>query len=136
MTATPYEQPEWSAVDAADPLELVILLYEKSLRSVGEARRCLERGDIIGRVRALQSAVDCVLELVRSLNHPGQPELSRRLLELYVFVLDRMQEGNFRQQAEPLCQAENVLSTLLLGWRECQVRLQAEASATSAVLVA
>lgn len=132
MYANPYQQTEWSAVDAADPLELVILLYEKTLVSLSQARRCLEERDIAGRVRALQTACDCVMELVRSLDHHGQPEMTRRLLELYVFALDRMQAANFEQKVGPLNEAWTVLSTLAQAWRECRLKLQTEQAFTAA----
>jgi len=128
-SANPYEQWQWAAVDAADPLELVVLLFEKALKSVRQAQRSLVLGDVYGRARAIQVATDCVIELVQSLDRNRQPELAGRLLQLYAYVLDRLREANFRQQTKPLAEAEQVLTTLAEGWRECHARLQSEAAA-------
>jgi flagellar secretion chaperone FliS len=125
MTANPYQQPEWAAIDSADPLELVVLLYEKALRSMAQAHLAIERNDIALRSRSIQSAVDCVAELVHSLDRSAQPELAGRLLELYVFTLDRLREANFQQSLVPLAEAERVFSTLGQAWRECHAKLQA-----------
>jgi flagellar secretion chaperone FliS len=131
MPANPYQQAEWAAVDSADPVELVVLLYEKALSSISQARECVERKDIAGRSRSIQSAVNCIVELVQSLDMHGQPEMAGRLLELYVYALDRLREANFQQSAGPLTEAESVLSTLAQAWRECQAKLRQETKLTS-----
>ena len=131
MAANPYEQARWAAVEAAAPLELVLLLFTRALECVARARQALAEGDIPGRAHAIQGAMDCVVELARSLNRDEQPALTQSLAELYVFVLDRLREANFRQKAGPLDDAEPVLRTLLEAWTECRARLQSVAPRTA-----
>ena len=124
MVANPYEQARWTAVEAADPLELVLLLFTRTLECVSRARYAIAQGDIPGRTNAIQGAMDCMIELTHSLRREQQPELVHRLLELYSFVLDRLRDANYRQQSAPLDEAEPVLRTLLEAWVECRARLQ------------
>lgn len=127
MAANPYEQSRWAAVEAADPLELVLLLFIRVLECVARARQAIAERDIPGRAHAIQGAMACVIELTQSLDRNQQPELTQNLVELYAFVLDRLREANFRQQTGPLDDAEPVLRTLMEAWTECRARLQSVA---------
>ena len=127
MAANPYEQSRWAAAEAAEPLELVVLLFTRVLECIARARQAIAEGSIPVRAQAIQGAMDCMIELTQSLKRDQHPELTRNLVELYAFVLDRLREANFRQQSKPLDDAEPVLRTLLEAWTECHAQLQSAA---------
>ena len=101
----------------ASPLGILIQLYEGAVRFLRQARRALEAGDVPGRAEALRRAHAIVTELQVTLQHERAPELAAQLDALYDFVLDRITQGNLRQDPEPLAEAEKVLIELLEGWR-------------------
>lgn len=101
---------------SASPMELVRMLYEGAIESVGQARQSLLAGDIGGRARAISKAQAIVGELAQSLQ-PGSPELERNLRRLYDYVLSQLLEANAMQTEGPLVDAERVLTVLLDAWQ-------------------
>ncbi|MCS7044532.1 MAG: flagellar export chaperone FliS [Bryobacteraceae bacterium] len=117
MTANPYGDHLAERVLGADPVELIVILYEELLASLGEARRHLAVGDAQARARSVTRAFEILAELAQSLKPEGGAELAQRLLALYDFLFERIRQGNFEQQDQPLAEAEQVVRTLLEGWR-------------------
>lgn len=104
---------------AASPLKLIQLLYAAALESIAAARRHLQRGEILARVRATNKALRIVVELSRCLNHEVGGDLSRSLAALYAYVIRRLIEANATQKDAPLADAERLMSTLEEAWRAC-----------------
>jgi flagellar protein FliS len=127
MTSQPYGDHLETRILSATPLELVCILYDAMLASIGRARRALERGEVLERSRAVTHAVEIVYELGHSLNHDAGGELSVRLGALYEYVQRRLLEANLEQDDAGLAEAECLLSILAEAWRE----LPAAAAAAS-----
>jgi flagellar protein FliS len=117
MTVTPYGGHAAERVLGADPLELVVILYEELLSAIQEARRRVAAGQPLERGRSVSRALEILAELARSVNPEASPELAGRLLSLYGFLTERLQQGNFEQRDQPLAECEQVVGTLLEGWR-------------------
>jgi flagellar protein FliS len=106
-------------VMAANPLQLVRLLYRGALDSITTARRNLRLGEIRARSIAISKAMAIVTELARSLDFESYGELSQNLAELYGYVQNLLIDANVRQSDPPLVEAETLLSTLLEAWEYC-----------------
>lgn len=117
MTGNPYRDHLAERVLGADPVELVILLYEELARSIGEARRALAAADPRLRARAISRAMEIVGELARSVNPAADPQLASRLSQLYSFLLDQLHSAHAQQLDAPLANAEHVARTLLDAWQ-------------------
>jgi len=105
---------------AANPLELIEMLYSAVLDSIAAARRHLRRKDIRARAQAINKAFRIVAELSRCLNHEAGGDLSARLSALYSYVLRLLIEANARQNEAPLAEAEALINTLAAAWKACQ----------------
>jgi flagellar protein FliS len=114
-------------VMAANPLQLVRLLYRGALDSIAAARRHLRLGEIRARSSAINKTMAIVIELSRSLDRQVSGELGCNLAELYAYVQTLLVEGNVRQFDAPLAEAEALLSTLLEAWEYCAKKDYAEA---------
>jgi len=101
---------------SADPLELVRLLYQAATSAVRDARSHLAAGDIAARSRAISKAHRILAELTVSLDHQRGGEISRRLAQLYDYMMRRLIEANFRQSDPPLAEVLGLLATLAEGW--------------------
>ena len=110
-----------SRVMAADPVELIRMLYQAAIDSVQAARRHLAAGEIAERSNAIGHAIAVVSELDASLDHQAGGRLSRGLAELYTYMRRRLTEANLRQEDGPLAESEWLLATLLEGWRRVSV---------------
>jgi len=115
-------------VIAANPLQLVRLLYRGALDSIAAARRHLRQGEIRTRSAAISKAMAIVAELARSLDPQGSGELSQNLRELYGYVQTLLIEANVGQSDAPLAEAEKLLSILLEGWEHCAKNYDGSAS--------
>ena len=111
-------------VEHQDPVELVRLLYSKAIAKLGEALDHLEAGRIPERATAVAHASEVLLELQAALNMEAGGEIALNLARLYVYMQERLAEGNGRQTSEPLEECRSLLSTLLEGWRECESEVQ------------
>jgi|YNPBryunderm2012_1023409.scaffolds.fasta_scaffold00056_34 flagellar protein FliS len=113
-----------SAVLSADPLELIRILYGAALEAVGNARRCLAEGDILGRSRHITRTHAILTELSLTLNHEAGGEIARRLAELYDYMQRRLLDAHTTQRDEPLAEVASLLAVLLEGWRNCRPATQ------------
>jgi flagellar protein FliS len=108
------------AVAAADPLELVRMLYRGGIEAAREARRQQEAGRIAERTRAVNHLLEILNELVASLDLERGGEVARQLMSLYDYISWRTIEGNAQQKAEAFGEIERLLGVLLAGWEECR----------------
>ena len=108
----------------ADPVKLVALLYEGAIESTIAARRSLRAGDIAGRSRMISKATLILNELALNLDHTHGGEFSRRLAELYDYMIRRLNSANSEQTEAPLEEVERLLLTILGAWKECNASLQ------------
>jgi len=112
--ANPYLEAE---VLNADPVKLVQLLYRGAIDAVVTARRHLASGAIRLRSRSITKAWEILLELLQTLDHTHGGDLSRNLASLYTYMQTRLMEANSRQSDAPLKEVEDLLNTLMEGWR-------------------
>jgi flagellar protein FliS len=105
-----------SRVLAADPVELVSLLYQGAIQAVREARRHLAEGQIAERSRQINQACAIVIELATSLDHERGGEISQRLALLYDYMQRRLLQANMQQSDAPLADVLGLLTTLSEAW--------------------
>jgi flagellar protein FliS len=101
---------------SADPLELVRVLYQAATTAVRKARRHLAAGEIVPRSRAISHAYRVLSELNTALDHARGGDLSRRLAQMYGYMMRRLIDANFEQRDEPLAEVLGLLATLAEAW--------------------
>lgn len=99
---------------SASPVGLICLLHRGILDSIRAARTALANGEILARSRAISKSQSILGELARSLDET-QP-LSGQLLHLYGYMIERLNEANLQQTAEPLNEVDALCHTLLEAW--------------------
>lgn len=103
-------------IGSADPVRIIVLLYEGAIRF---ARQAQERfGDPASRGLALGRAHMIVSELMASLDHGKGSDLSRNLEALYQYLLDNITTANVDGDRKALQSGIDVLNTLVSAWRE------------------
>jgi len=101
---------------SADPVKLVCMLYRGAIDATAASRRHLKAGEIRERSRQILRAAAILRELSRSLD-PQYEEISRPLRDLYAYMQARLLLANQKQIDAPLAEIEQLLSTLLDGWK-------------------
>lgn len=118
MAAQRYGLYKTAAVEQADPVKLVSLLYEGALRFVELGRRGIAEGDAEGAHNAIMRAYAIVAELLATLDFEKGGEIAQRLEQLYDYVLHLLREANLAKSSTRLDQAEKVLRELAGAWED------------------
>ena len=103
-------------VGSANPLRIVLLLYEGAVRFSRQAQESFEepglRGHALGRAHAIVS------ELLSALDHERGADIATNLASLYNFVLEGLIRANVDGDRASLDTVVPVMETLTSAWRE------------------
>ncbi|MGI6662022.1 MAG: flagellar export chaperone FliS [Bacillota bacterium] len=106
------------SIETAAPAELVLMLYNRALRTMEEAADCLGRKDMERSNQRLQKAQDIVDELRFSLNIEAGGKLASDLAAVYEYVNSRLLMANIKKDASFVGEAARVLTEIRDGWAE------------------
>jgi flagellar protein FliS len=106
------------SVETASPGELVLMLYNESIKNMRDAATLIERKDLSGTSACLLKAQDIINELRGSLDLDAGGELARKLASMYDYVYSRLVEANLRKSSPPIADAVKVMGELRYGWEE------------------
>jgi len=106
-----------TAVQTANPGQILILLYEAAIRNVKKASQCIDAGDMAGKGTHIGKTHDIINELNNTLNFEVGGEIARNLERLYNFMIEQLIRANTESSKEPLVAVQRNLETLLEGWR-------------------
>ena len=120
MRSNAHENYLENEVLTAEPLKLVVLLYQGALDSLAAARWQSEAGNQLARRRSIDKALAIVSELTRSLDMSRGGEVSAQLARLYQYIQGRLMHTRQSSSDHALGEVERLLSTLLEGWSECE----------------
>ncbi len=106
------------AVKTANPLQLVVILYDGAIRSLKEAQEHLKRKDIASRARCINASVAMISELQACLNFKDGGGIAESLHQLYNYMKTLIFKANLEQRPEPLIEVVALLENLRSGWGE------------------
>lgn len=118
MAAQRYGQYKAAAVEQADPVKLVGMLYDGALRFTELSRRAIAEGDAEAAHNAIMRAYAIVAELLATLDFKQGGDIAPRLEQLYDYVLHLLREANLGKDTAKLDQAEKVLRELSGAWED------------------
>lgn len=107
----------------ASPGQLVLMLYDGSLRFLNLAREAFsQKEDCPRRIEnintALVRAQNIIIELRATLNLSEGGDYAANLDRLYEYYLRRLIEANIRKQVEPVIEVYQLIQQLRDGWAE------------------
>lgn len=110
-----------SGVMAASPLQVIIMLYERSISLLRESKIHIEHGNMEGKGVALSKVIDIInnglsLALDRSVN----PEVADNLSSLYEYLVTSLILANRHNDVDKIDKAIEVLDELCSGWKAVQ----------------
>jgi flagellar secretion chaperone FliS len=116
------------AVKTANPLQLVVMMYDAAICSLMEAKEQVCRKDIAGRGRSINKCISIISELQSCLNIKQGGEIAASLDRLYDYMKRRIFTANVQQSIEPLEEIESLLGNLRSAWSELVAQNQASSS--------
>lgn len=126
-----------NAVLTAGPGQLVLMLFDGTLRALALARAAFGRPETDPRrIEAINQhllkAQAIIAELQGGLNFQAGGEVAPTLHRLYDYYNRRLQEANLRKQVAPVEEVERMLGELRGGWAEMLARQGGETLAAPA----
>jgi flagellar protein FliS len=113
----PYQKYQKVNVSTADPLRIVILLYEGAIKNLHQAIRLLEENAAYEASAKINRTQDIVNYLRGCLDHEKGGEIAFNLDRLYVYMRDALIQANIHRDQARLREVIKLLQTLLEGWR-------------------
>ena len=105
-------------IRTANPLQLVVILYDGAIQNLQEAVEKLRRGDIEGRSHATNRALAILSELQASLNFKEGGQISTALDSLYAYMKRQIFAASVEKSLEPFQEVASLLMTLRTAWQE------------------
>lgn len=98
--------------------DLVLMLYQGSIRFMNRALAKLDANDIEGTHNALIRAQDIISELQSTLDLEIGGQMASHLSELYKYCVGLLIDGNMQKQAAPIIEAKRLIQELEGAWEE------------------
>lgn len=133
MTQKGIDRYRMQQVMGASPVHLVAMVYDQIFRSLNRVVQAVEAGEIEARWKANGNALDCLRELLGSLDMERGGEIANYLDQLYRFSMDRLYEVDLRNDAAPAREIMRLLEPVRDSWRELARRDSEEATQASPV---
>ena len=106
-----------TGIAAADPLGLVIMLYDGAIQAIVRAESAMALGDIQGRGAFTSKAIDIIQQgLAASLDTRVGGTLAESLAALYDYMGRRLLIGNLRSEQAAYSEVRKLLVDLRESW--------------------
>jgi flagellar protein FliS len=118
-----------SAGAANDPHALIMLLFDGALAAARLGLGHMQAGRIAEKAAAVSKVTRIVDEgLKLSLDHSAGGELSKRLADLYDYMVMRLLQANLRNDVQALSEVIKLLDDLRSAWAEIKTLAKGAAS--------
>jgi flagellar protein FliS len=98
----------------ASPEQILIMLYDGTIRFVRQAMQGIETGDLKSKLTGVTKALNIITEFRKTLDHKIGGELAADLDALYEYMSRELVKGNVQNSTESL----KIVEGLLVGLRE------------------
>lgn len=125
---SPVEVYIQNMVESANPIRLVIMLYDKAISCIEEAIDVINAGlDEVENVKIkaenLTRAMDILIVLKSSLNHEQGKEIAENLEGIYDILIDELVRANIKNDTKLLEDINSVLKDLREAWEEAEKKV-------------
>jgi flagellar protein FliS len=119
-----------TAIRTANPLELIVILYDGAIHALQQAQEHLEQGEVARRTKSVNRAMAVISELQACLNFKEGGEIAVSLDRLYTYMRDRIFAANAARDPQPIAEVVALLQNLRSAW--CEVANLAQKQLNSA----
>jgi flagellar protein FliS len=120
LAKTSIDQYRKSAVSAASPLQLVVMLYDGALRFMEAGKHAMLKRDVYVQNENITKAQRIVSELLSTLDLDQGGAVAKNLLSIYTYVYDRLVEANIEDKPEIIDECVAIMSDLRESWVELE----------------
>lgn len=105
-----------SQVAAADPQQLIRVMFDTVLVRIASARGCMERGEIAAKGENISKAIGIIGGLNNCLDLEQGGQIASNLRELYDYSARRLTEANLRNDPRILEEVSSLLREVKSAW--------------------
>jgi flagellar protein FliS len=105
-----------TAVTTANPVQLVVLLYEGAISAIASAKGEMERRNIAEKARLINKAIDIIEGLRNALEFNQGGEIAVSLNDLYLYMIQRLSTANLKNDPALLEEVSGLLTEILGAW--------------------
>jgi len=105
-----------TAVTTANPVQLVVLLYEGAISAIASAKGEMERRNIAEKARLINKAIDIIEGLRSALEFNQGGEIAVSLNDLYLYMIQRLSTANLKNDPALLEEVSGLLTEILGAW--------------------
>jgi flagellar secretion chaperone FliS len=116
--SNPYSQYQKTQVTTASREKVLLMLYEGAIRFTKHANAAMRQKKIADKGKYISKATAIISELMATLDFKAGGQLAVDLENLYVFMIDKLIEGNIKNDVECLETVEKLLMTLYEAWKD------------------
>lgn len=116
--SNPYSQYQKTQVMTASKERVLLMLYEGAIRFTKQAAAALKQGKVAEKGKYISKSTAILSELMATLDFKAGGQLAIDLENLYVFMIDKLIEGNIKNDPECLAAVERLLMTLYEAWKD------------------
>ena len=98
--------------------DLVLMLYQGSIRFMNRALAKLDANDIEATHNALLRAQDIILELQATLDLEIGGQMASSLADLYRYCVELLIDANLKKVAVPIIEAKRLIQELESAWED------------------
>ncbi|MDR3567654.1 MAG: flagellar export chaperone FliS [Syntrophobacteraceae bacterium] len=110
-----------TAIQTADPLQLIILCYDGAINDLKQAKELHERQEMNEAYQRIRHAQDLITELLVGLDYERGGTIARNLNRIYNFVLRQLIGINSRRDISIYDDLARILTNLKDGWESIKV---------------
>jgi len=115
---TGYKAYQGNQVEGSGPLGLVLLTYEALYKSLAQAKRAIEHGDLAAEGEYVGRALEALVELSSSLNMEEGGEVAKNLASLYIYMTERLSNNMCSDSSQHIEEVMHLVETLREGWQQ------------------
>ncbi|MEI8026108.1 MAG: flagellar export chaperone FliS [Pseudomonadota bacterium] len=116
--SNPYRQYQKTAVTTASREKILLMLYEGAIRFVRQGAVAMQERRIADKGKYISKATAIISELMATLDFKVGGQLAVDLESLYIFMIDKLIEGNIKNDLESLNHVDKLLNTLYVAWKD------------------
>ncbi len=116
--SNPYRQYQKTAVTTASREKILLMLYEGAIRFVRQGAVAMQERRIADKGKYISKATAIISELMATLDFKVGGQLAVDLESLYIFMIDKLIEGNIKNDLECLNHVDKLLNTLYVAWKD------------------
>lgn len=105
-----------TAVSTANPVQLVVLLYEGAISAIASAKGEMERRNIAQKAQLVNKAIDIIEGLRSALEFNQGGDIAVSLNDLYLYMVQRLSTANLKNDPVILDEVIALLRELLGAW--------------------